>query len=155
MKHSVLVLIIRNQVELKMTKNIFATMLLVSILISCKKDAGDGGNSSINGKVNKDIRAVLTNAATLQRTVPAADQEVYIVYGEHVSPDDKVQTNYDGEFEFLYLRPGKYKVYTFSKDTNSVAVTWDERHMVILDEVEIADKKQDVKMDDMTIYDTE
>jgi hypothetical protein len=59
-----------------------------------------------------------------------------------------------GEYEFLYLRPGKYKVYAFSKDTNAVAVPWDEDHMTVLREVEITDGKQQVSAADMTIYDT-
>jgi hypothetical protein len=86
-------------------------------------------------------------------TYPAADEDVYIQYGDHVSPDDKVQTNYDGEFEFLYLRPGKYTVYVFSKDTNAVAVPWDEDHMTILQELEITEGNQSVVAADMTIYD--
>jgi hypothetical protein len=96
---------------------------------------------------------VLNNPGTAVGTFPAADEDVYIIYGNHISPDDRVQTNYDGEYEFLYLRPGKYKVYAFSKDTNSVAVPWDEDHMTVLQELEITDGNQQVKADDMMIYD--
>jgi hypothetical protein len=122
-------------------------------LFSCKKEAGDGGNSSIHGSVNKELRIVLTNPNTKTGTFPAADEDVYIIYGDNISPDDRVQTNYDGEYEFMNLRPGKYKIYTFSKDTNSVAVTWDEDHMTILQEIEISEKKQEVDAGEMTIYD--
>ena len=122
-------------------------------LVSCKKEAGDGGNSSIKGKITKELRVVLNNPGTAVGTFPAADEDVYIIYGNHVSPDDRVQTNYDGEYEFLYLRPGNYKVYVFSKDTNSVAVPWDEEHMTVLQELEITDGNQQVKADDMMIYD--
>ncbi len=133
----------------------FISIFLVCIaLVACKKQAGDGGNSSISGRVDKDIRLVLTNAATTQATVDAADRDVYIIYGDHTSPDDRVQTNYDGEYEFLNLRPGSYTVYTFSKDTNSVAVPWDEDHMPIKLQVEISDKKKDVTGNNMKIYDT-
>ena len=122
-------------------------------LVSCKKEAGDGGNSSIKGKISRELRIVLNNPGTAVGTFPAADEDVYIIYGDHVSPGDRVQTNYDGEYEFLYLRPGKYKVYAFSKDTNSVAVPWDEDHMTVLQELEITDGNQQVKADDMMIYD--
>jgi len=114
-------------------------VVLVFFLSSCKKEEGDGGNSSIKGKVSREWRVVLTNPGTAVNTFPAADEDVYIIYGDHVSPDDRVQTNYDGEYEFLYLRPGNYKVYTFSKDTNAVVVPWDEDHMTILQEIEITD----------------
>lgn len=129
------------------------TIVLMSALAACKKEAGDGGNSSIKGKITKELRVVLNNPGTAVGTFPAADEDVYIIYGDHVSPDDRVQTNYDGEYEFLYLRPGKYKVYTFSKDTNSVAVPWDEDHMTVLREVEITDGNQRLDAADMIIYD--
>jgi hypothetical protein len=128
-------------------------VFVMSILASCEKEAGDGGNSSISGAVHKELRVVLNNASTVVGTYPAADAEVYIQYGNHVSPDDKVQTNYDGEFEFLYLRPGIYRLYVFSKDTNAVAVPWDEDHMTILQELEITEGNQSVVAADMTIYD--
>jgi hypothetical protein len=130
---------------------VFASILTV---VSCKKEAGEGGNSSIRGKIKREVRVVLDNPSTAIKTFPAADEDVYIIYGNHVSPDDRVQTNYMGEYEFLYLRPGKYKVYAFSKDTNAVAVPWDEDHMTVIREVEITDGKQQVSAADMTIYDT-
>ena len=129
---------------------IFATLLA---FVSCKKEAGDGGNSSIKGKITRELRVVLNNPGTAVGSFPASDEDVYIIYGDHVSPDDRVQTNYDGEYEFLYLRPGKYKVYAFSKDTNAVAVPWDEDHMTVLQELEITDGNQQVIADDMMIYD--
>lgn len=133
--------------------NFLLTIGLLASFASCKKEAGDGGNSSIKGKITRELRVVLNNPGTAVGTFPAADEDVYIIYGDHVSPDDRVQTNYDGEYEFLYLRPGKYKVYTFSKDTNSVAVPWDEDHMTVLREVEITDGNQRLDAADMIIYD--
>lgn len=125
----------------------------VLTLVSCKKEAGDGGNSSIRGKITRELRVVLNNPSTAVGSYPAADEDVYIIYANHVSPDDRVQTNYNGEYEFLYLRPGKYKVYAFSKDTNAVAVPWDEDHMTVLQELEITEGNQQVLAADMTIYD--
>jgi hypothetical protein len=40
---------------------------------SCKKEAGDGGNSSIKGKITKELRVVLDNSGTAVGTFPAAD----------------------------------------------------------------------------------
>ena len=128
-------------------------ILTVFVFASCKKEAGDGGNSSIKGKVSREIRVVLNNPSTAIGTFPAADEDVFIIYGDHVSPDDRVQTNYNGEYEFLYLRPGKYTVYAFSADTNSVAVPWDEDHMTVLQELEITDGGQTILAADMTLYD--
>jgi hypothetical protein len=135
------------------TANIASIIILLVTFSSCKKEAGDGGNSSIKGKISREIRVVLNNPSTAIGTFPAADEDVFIIYGGHVSPDDRVQTNYNGEYEFLYLRPGKYTVYAFSADTNSVAVPWDEDHMTVLQELEITDGEQTIVASDMTLYD--
>ncbi|MFM9985680.1 MAG: hypothetical protein ACKVOK_10640 [Flavobacteriales bacterium] len=134
---------------------LIAFTVAIVLAAGCKKEAGEGGNSTIFGKVNKDIRVVLTNPATTQSTVIAADRDVYIVYGDHTSPGDRIQSNYNGEFEFRNLRPGNYTIYTFSKDTNAVAVPWDEDHMPITLSLEISEKKQDVDAGTLTIYDVE
>lgn len=138
-------------------KTYSAVLIAAAIIcaIGCKKEPGEGGNSAIYGKVDKDIRVVLTNPATTQSTVLAADQDVYIIYGDHTSPDDRVQTNYEGEFEFRNLRPGNYTIYTFSKDTNAVVVPWDEDHMPVALKLEVTDKKQDLDAGTLTIYDVE
>ena len=128
---------------------IFASILTI---VSCKKEAGDGGNSSIRGKVNLELRYVLENWKNIYGTFPAIDEDVYIVYGNHVSPDDRVQTNYNGEFEFLYLRPGKYKIYVVSKDTIAPS-SWEGGKMTVLREAEITDDKQKITLEEMTIYD--
>ena len=128
---------------------IFASILTI---VSCKKEAGEGGNSSIRGKVNLELRGVLENSTQIVGTFPAVDEDVYIIYGNHVSPDDRVQTNYNGEFEFLYLRPGKYKVYVVSKDTIAPS-SWDGGKMTVLREAEITDDKQRITLEEMTIYD--
>ena len=128
---------------------IFASILTI---VSCKKEAGEGGNSSIRGKVNLELRYVLENWKNIYGTFPAIDEDVYIVYGNHVSPDDRVQTNYNGEFEFLYLRPGKYKIYVVSKDTIAPS-SWEGGKMTVLREAEITDDKQKITLEEMTIYD--
>ncbi|MBL7944319.1 MAG: hypothetical protein JNM00_16260 [Flavobacteriales bacterium] len=127
-------------------------ILAVLSVLSCTKFPGEGGNSSIKGKVEKDVRLVLTNPATYQYTVPAAEVDVYISYGDHVSPDDRVWTNMDGEFEFLNLREGDYTIYVYSKDTTGVSGV-DPDHMPIIREVEITAKKETVEVETLTIYD--
>ena len=48
---------------------------------------------------------------------PGADEDVFIIYGDRVGPDDRVQTNFDGEFSFYGMRTGDYTVYVYSEDT--------------------------------------
>lgn len=133
-------------------KNIFLLALLAVFAGGCKKVPGEGGNSSISGNVLTEYRLVLSNPATEQYTTPAADEDVYIVYGDHTSPDDRIQTNYDGDFEFRNLRPGDYTIYVYSKDTTGQTQV-DENRMPIILDVEISDKKQELVVDDVTIYD--
>lgn len=137
-------------------KQLSFAFLACIALISCVKEPGLGGAGIISGKVNKEVRVVLTNPNTAIYTVPAADQEVYIVYGGHISPDDKVVTNYNGEFEFRNLRRGKYTIYTYSKDTTGVnPPVLDPSHMVILKEVELVDNQDQIELSDLIIYDTQ
>ena len=137
-----------------MKKTLFFLILAVAF-VSCEKDPGTGGAGTISGNVSKEVRVVLTNPATELYTVPAADLEVYIVYGEHVSPDDKVVTDYNGDFEFRNLRKGKYTVYAYSMDTTGQnPPTIDPTKMVVLKEVELTDNEDHAVVSDLTIYDT-
>lgn len=72
--------------------------------------------ASLTGKVEVERRAVISNPAGAV-TYPGADVDVFITYGDRVGPDDKVTTNYDGEFAFYGLMPGTYTVYVYSEDT--------------------------------------
>jgi hypothetical protein len=135
-----------------MKKAFVAICSVVILLAACKKDAGDGGNSSIKGHVDIDYRITLENPNTYTNTVNGGDRDVYIVYGEHISPDDRVWTNKDGNFEFKYLRPGKYTLYTYSQDTTSTSVTWDEDKMAILKVVEITERNEQVDAGIFTVY---
>lgn len=135
-------------------KGLYAVAILAFLFMSCQKPAGEGGSSSISGKVSKEFRVDVTDPDTKTFTVAAADEDVYIVYGDHTSPDDRVLTNYDGEFSFRNLRPGDYEVYIYSRDTTGFNGV-DEKKMPISFDVEIIDKDQEVKLGDITIYDEE
>jgi hypothetical protein len=130
-------------------------LVVTMFLFACEKDPGSGGAGTISGNISKEFRVVLTNPATAIYTVPAADVEVYIVYGDHVSPDDKIMSDYNGNFEFRNLRKGKYTVYTFSRDTAGVSPPEvDPLKMVVLKEVELVDNEDHVVVPELTIYDT-
>jgi hypothetical protein len=132
-------------------RRLFGLIFLASVAVACTKVPGDGGNSHIKGQVMLEYRLVLTNPATAQNTVPAADEDVYIVYGDHTSPDDRVQTNFDGEFEFRNLRTGDYTVYVYSNDTTGSG-DFASNRMPIIIETEVVDRKQVVELEPITIY---
>ena len=112
-------------------------ILLVCLSIiysSCEKDPGEGGNSSIKGYVH--VTDYNASFVIIQGEYPGADEDVYIVYGDDISYGDRVKAGSDGNFEFKYLREGKYKIYLYSKDTSLSGKT------VVFKEVEITSKKQ-------------
>ncbi len=135
-------------------KRWFSLMLVGLIgLTSCKKEEGEGGFGSIVGKVEKEIRLIPANPASFQFVTPARDAEVYIVYGDNVGPDDRIRTNFEGEYAFYNLQPGDYTIYVYSRDTTGVAQV-DPDRMPIVQRVKIEGRKDEVSAPTMTIYDT-
>jgi len=93
-------------------------LILLAILAlgagSCLKGPGEGGTSTIIGKVYAyDYNLEMTN---LRATYYAPNERVYLVYGEDSIFSDDTRTSYDGSYRFDYLRPGTYKVFAYSKN---------------------------------------
>ena len=115
-----------------MKTKIGLTLLVLTCFIACKKEPGIGGNGSIKGSViTKKYNATHTQ---LIGTFPSADQYVYIVFGDHVGYDKRIKTDYNGEFEFDFLYPGKYELYTYSADSTGNALSG---QMVITRDVQL------------------
>lgn len=95
-------------------KLFFAVFLLAGVmLLSCKKEPGKGGTSSISGKLK--IYDINGQGDTLGEFY-AMDEDVYIVYGEDDNTyDDRFRCSFDGSYRFDYLTPGKYTVYAYSR----------------------------------------
>jgi hypothetical protein len=127
---------------MKKILSILAIALTVAVS-SCKKPAGEGGTSSITGMVH--VTNYNSNFTVVNDEYPGADLDVYIIYGDDVTYGNHYKTSYDGKFEFKYLRPGKYKVYTYSKDKEAYQdgnPNAPDKAVVL--EVEITKKKQTV-----------
>jgi hypothetical protein len=106
------------------------------MVVSCEKEAGEGGNSSIHGYVH--VTDYNASFIFIQGEYDGADQYVYIIYGDDISYGDRIKTGPDGKFEFKYLRQGKYKVYVYSKDSTLAGVS------AVSKDIEITAKKQKV-----------
>lgn len=129
-------------------------LLFISVLMilpSCTKTPGEGGRASITGNVETIRRVQLNNPDSNVDTIPASDAEVFIVYGENTSPDDRVFTNPDGDYSFNWLRTGDYTLYVYSEDTASVSNPLPE--IAISKSVTIDGRKEVVEADTITIYD--
>ena len=122
-------------------------LIFTIALISCAKEAGDGGNSTIYGKLTAyDYNAEFTS---LKGIYPAADEDVYLIYGSDRSYSQRVRSNYNGIYEFKYLRPGDYKVYVYSKDSS---LTLPSGIYAVTTDVKIDGNKQIVEAAELKIF---
>jgi hypothetical protein len=129
------------------TLGIFIILGLALLTGSCKKPAGEGGNSSIKGSVwVQDYNKSLT---IIQYEYTGVDVEVYIIYGDDTTYGEKVNTNGDGEFEFKYLRKGNYKIYAISNER--IGNTNDSKEVAVIVDASISNKKQVVDVGQIVI----
>jgi hypothetical protein len=127
------------------TASIFIVICILSSIYSCRKEPGPGGKGSITGKIyEKNYNKEFT---TLQGEYFKGDHDVYIQYGSENTYSDKVSSHYDGTFEFDYLLPGDYTVYTYSKDST----LFSPGDIAIIHEVEL-DNKEDKDLGTITVY---
>lgn len=99
-----------------MYKKIVPVLFCIAILLanySCKKTPGEGGNAQIKGTYW--VRNYDPFFQFVQGRFPAVNTTVYLFFGDDVSPGTSVKTNANGEYEFKYLRKGKYRVVAYSK----------------------------------------
>lgn len=131
------------------TKKLLITTFSLFILLgvsSCEKEPGIGGNSTIYGKVFvKDYNSTFT---ILQETYYGPEIWVYIIYGDDKSYSERVQTGYDGTYEFKYLRPGNYHLYVYSKDSTLQT----NAPVPVIQDAEIVKKNEEVELPDFVIF---
>jgi hypothetical protein len=128
--------------KILMKRILFAVLLLIG-LAACKKGPGEGGNSSIRGYIQVvKLNSFLTDTLAIYG---GYDEDVYIIYGDEITFGDRTRSNYDGKFEFKYLREGSYKIYVYSQDTLPPGVldTIPGKY-VVLKNVEITKSDQEV-----------
>ena len=90
----------------------FLIFFLVTFL-SCNKDEGLGGSSSLEGYVYSVVHYD-DNYSFTTDTFPALDQDVFIEFGDDPSIGERIRTGRDGYYRFDYLRKGDYTVYALS-----------------------------------------
>lgn len=125
--------------------NLFTLVFIALAFSSCNKTAGEGGTSSIQGKV----WVINLNASgEIVGEYYAMDQDVFIIYGDSdATYDDKFATSYNGSYVFNNLVEGKYTLFVYSK-----CDTCQSGQEVFTKTVEITEKKQLITVDDLIIY---
>jgi len=127
-----------------MLKYLYSLFTLVILIISCRKEPGTGGHASITGHVQ--ILKYNGSATDTIGEFPGADEYVYIVYGDHPGYDKRVKTDYNGDFQFEFLYPGNYKVYTYSYDPSVL-----QEYSAMIQTATL-DKKEELQLQDFIIY---
>jgi hypothetical protein len=115
------------------------------LLSSCAKEAGEGGSSSIKGRIyGYDINTsgIVTDSAVVQ------DARVFISYGDNTTVDDDTWSSFTGEYVFRGLQIGKYTIFTYSQ-CNDCPFNQEVKKQV----VEITEKNQEVIAPDIVIFD--
>ena len=97
----------------KTIRLIFALTVLVILLPSCNKGEGKGGTGTIRGFVQL-VHHPDDDFELGADTMVAAKTDVFLVYGDELFYGDDIETGPDGMYQFEYLRPGHYTVFSYS-----------------------------------------
>ena len=125
------------------TPRIILSLSLLLLFAACTKQPGTGGRASIKGRVyarNYNNSFILIDSGYL------GAQKVYIKYGDQPGVGGNTDTDYDGVFDFPYLRPGKYTVYTYSKTLVNGSLD-----SAVIQTVTIKDRKEVVEVPQLNI----
>lgn len=102
----------------------FISLLLLfavtTFLSNCEKVEGEGGNSSISGRII--YKVYNSNFTVFQGTVPAKEEEVFILYGNSSGVSNRERTDFEGDFTFRYLYPGNYTIFMYAGDSTRTAL---------------------------------
>lgn len=95
----------------------FYFLLISLIFVSCRNEEGEGGSSTVQGYVYKIIHS--DNNYSLQTdTVPAAKEDIFIIYGDDNFYGDDLKADGAGFYKFNYLTEGNYKVFAYNSMNN-------------------------------------
>lgn len=129
-----------------MLKKLVFSSLCLLLILSCKKQPGEGGFATISGKVYvKNYDATYT---VVQSEYYLLGENVYIIYGDGTEVSNTVKTSYDGSFTFNYLQKGKYKIFVVGEDTTKPNLSVPKEVIV---ETTISKKKQKVDLGTIVI----
>lgn len=91
----------------------FAVFVVLALLTACNKGEGKGGTGTIQGYVQL-VHHPDDDFELNADTMVAAKTDVFLVYGDEPFYGDDIETGADGMYQFEYLRPGHYTVFSYS-----------------------------------------
>ena len=118
--------------------------ILFAVAFGCTKNAGEGGSSSITGKV---LVENYNAAGILQETYYGPEEDVFIIYGnESNTYDDDFKTSFDGSYKFEFLAKGDYNIFAYS-DCDAC----DSGVEIVSQTVTINKNKEEFKLPDLVV----
>jgi hypothetical protein len=115
--------------KLKQTFTYVFLAIITSVFFSCEKQPGEGGNSEITGLVYKlsTYQNALTGEIDTIYYQLDSGKDIYIIYSDNESDfyDDKVESNWNGQYKFDFLRKGKYIIFTYADSTDALNNNYD------------------------------
>ena len=122
---------------------------MILLHASCERPEGPGGKAAIRGQVM--IRSFDRQFRVLQSVYPAADEDVYILYGSSQTISDDRTTSPEGKFEFKYLSKGDYTVFVYSKDSTGNSGSGE---VAVMRSVSLSTNKDEADLGRINIYKT-
>ena len=117
--------------------------LILGIFNSCKKEEGEGGKATIEGKLYNNL---YDHNGKFLKKEEAREDDVFIIYGDNAVYDDQMDSDNAGSYRFQYLRKGNYTVFAYS-DCNTCPSGKESVQV----QVEIKDKKEVVMAADLEV----
>jgi hypothetical protein len=94
-------------------RKVIINLFVVFVLVSCGREAGEGGKNTITGVIVKQEFTKSTDQFVVEYLAP--EERIYIIYGDNAFFADEVKTNYDGTFRFDFLYKGTYHLFVYSE----------------------------------------
>ena len=106
-----------------------ASLIILFFVSSCEKSPGEGGTSTIQGSVYKlsTYYNVLTQQTDTVYYQLDAKKDVYIIYSDNENEfyNDNIETNWNGQYRFDYLRKGDYTLFVYTDSTDALNISYD------------------------------
>ena len=135
----------------------FLIICAITIGVSaCKKEAGEGGTSVIEGQVYKihTFQNSLTGKMDTLYYQLDSGKDVFIIYSDNETEvyDDKFETDWNGRYRFEYLRKGDYTLYTYADSTVDISSTIELKYEYpIFKHIKINSNNSDNSVEDFVI----
>jgi hypothetical protein len=113
---------------------------------ACEKDPGPGGKAVISGHILVKEYNEANGQPKPAAPYYAAEERVYLIYGDNDFYDDDTRTDPTGLFKFQWLQKGDYEVFVYSDCFACPGKTEALRFTVPVDE-----RDGTVQMPDITI----